>query len=169
MSHKYISTASVHVQCSLYLQTKLVQIVSGTFFLPELIELEGLDPGPPRPRPVLAPRPLLPLRAPLSSPLVPRGRCSRSFASSGSEVLDSSEFVTGSGKNRCRLRLSATSKPDLASSKPSSLYSYIHKANLLISLSQLARILGERRRRHLLSPNPECWLLEPLCPLPRGA
>lgn len=91
--------------------------MNSAFFLPELIELEGLDPGPPRPRPVLAPRPLLPLRAPLSSPLVPRGRCSRSFASSGSEVLDSSEFATGSGKNRCRLMVSAKSKPDLASSK----------------------------------------------------
>lgn len=72
--------------------------------LPELIELEGLEPGPPRPRPVLAPRPLLPLRAPLSSPLVPRGRSSRSLPSSGSDVLDSSEFVT---ESRCRLVVSA--------------------------------------------------------------
>ena len=60
------------------------------------MEFEGLDPGPPRPRPELEPRPLPPLLEPLSSPPNPRGRWSRSLTSSDSEALDSSEFVPGS-------------------------------------------------------------------------
>merc|ERR1719498_116766 len=59
----------------------------------ELMELEGFDPGPPRPRPELDPRPLPPRREPLSSPPMPLGRWSRSFTSSDSDALDSSEFV----------------------------------------------------------------------------
>lgn len=59
------------------------------------MELEGFDPGPPRPRPELEPRPLAPLREPLSSLPMPRGRWSRSLTSSDSEALESSEFVPG--------------------------------------------------------------------------
>lgn len=88
--------------------------VKQEFELPELMELEVLDPGPPRPRPELEPRPLLPLREPLSSPPVPRGRCSLSFTSSGSEVLDNSECVPGSS-TEMKLMTLLDSKPISAS------------------------------------------------------
>lgn len=80
----------------IYLFTYLLKIkmcLLEPIALPELIEFEGLDPGPPRPRPELAPRPLPPRREPLSSLPKPRGLWSRSEMSSGSEALDSSEFV----------------------------------------------------------------------------
>lgn len=74
--------------------------------LPELIEFEGLDPGPPRPRPELDPRPLPPRRDPLSSLPIPRGLWSRSVRSSGSEALDSSEFVPGLSRQSNRIYFS---------------------------------------------------------------
>lgn len=64
------------------------------------MELDGLDAGPPRPRPELEPLPLPPRREPLSSAPMPRGRWSRSVTSSDSEALDSSEFVPASRRQK---------------------------------------------------------------------